>query len=746
MFHVHIRDELKAELENMEQLGVIRRVTQPTDWVNSIAISRKANGQLRICLDPKDLNSQIKRCHHRTPTVTEITHKLSGAKVFSKLDAKHGYWSIRLDEESALLTTFNSPFGRYCYNRMPFGLVMSQDVFQYRMDQILEGCKGVISIADDIVVYGDSERSHDDNLHHLMETAAKNGLKFNSSKCAIKQKQVAFFGMLYDEQGMHPDPAKVQATKDMPPPRDKTQLQQFLGMATYLSPFIRNMSSLTADLRELLRQENSFVWSENHQRSFDTIREQICASATLRYFDPNKESTIQVDASSRVLGAMLLQNGEPVAYASKALSDAETRYGNIEREMLAVVFGCERFHTFVYGKQFTVESDHKPLQMIHLKPLTSAPPRLQRMLLRLQSYDLTLRYRPGTQIPIADSLSRSPAQDNKHISRDVQINLVQFSAERNADIKRETECDPVLTQLKHVIVSGWPDTRSDLPPNLRPYWSFRDELAIEDGIIMKGSRVIIPQSMCAYTLTKLHEGHQGSTKTKLRAKDCVYWVNINSDIDDIVSQCATCQENQRSQPKEPLITHEIPTSPWQMLGTDLFHYEGADYLIIADYYSKFPFIRKLRVNATSSDVINATQEIYAEHGVPERVISDNGPHFASSAYRAFAEKWGFTHTTSSPHFPQSNGFIERTIQTVKRTMKKAKSSGQNVNMALLCLRTTPIDNEIPSPAELLCSRKFKSNLPINITRPTPSEVSPAARNIHISSLLEMELTLLTIAL
>ena len=149
-----------------------------------------------------------------------------------------------------------------------------------------------------------------------------------------------------------------------------------------------------------------------------------------------------------------------------------------------------------------------------------------------------------------------------------------------------------------------------------------------------------------------------------------------------------------------------------MLGTDLFHFEGADYLIIADYYSKFPFIRKLRVNASSSDVINATQEIFAEHGVPERVISDNGPHFASSAYRAFAEKWGFTHTTSSPHFPQSNGFIECTIQTVKRTMKKAKSSGQNVNMALLCLRTTPID-EIPSPAELLCRRKFKSNLPIN---------------------------------
>lgn len=711
---IHIKDELKAELDNMEKLGVIERVTQPTDWVNSIAVSRKSNGQLRICLDPKDLNSQIKRCHHRTPTVEEITHKLSGATVFSKLDAKHGYWSVHLDQESSLLTTFNSPFGRYRYKRMPFGLAMSQDVFQLRMDQILEQCEGVISIADDIVVFGNSEQSHDTNLHRLMDTAARNGLKFNSSKCAIKQKQVAFFGMLYDAQGMHPDPAKVQAIKEMPPPRDKAELQQFLGMATYLSPFIRNMSSLTADLRELLRQENSFVWSDNHQRSFDTIRNQICASATLRYFDPNKETTVQVDASSRGLGATLMQDGEPVAYASKALSDAETRYANIEREMLAVVFGCERFHTYIFGKRFIVESDHKPLQMIHLKPLTSAPPRLQRMLLRLQPYDFVLCYRPGKQIPIADSLSRAPTEDKTHIPLDVQINLVQFSAERLADIKRETERDTVLHSLKRVITSGWPETRNDLAPALRPYWSFRDELAIEDGLIMKGGRVIIPLSLQAFILSKLHEGHQGSTKTKLRAKDCVYWININSDIDDVVSQCAVCQENQRSQPKEPLLAHELPTRPWQILGTDLFYLDGNEYLIIADYYSKFPFIRRLRKNASSSDVINAMQEIFAEHGVPEKVISDNGPHFSASAFHSFTEKWGFTHVTSSPHFPQSNGFVERTIQTVKRTMKKAKSSGVNVNMALLCLRTTPVDSEIPSPAELLCGRKVKSNLPVII--------------------------------
>ncbi|XP_063953999.1 uncharacterized protein K02A2.6-like [Lytechinus pictus] len=711
---IHIRDELKAALDDMEKQGVIRRVTEPTDWVSSLAISRKANGQLRICLDPKDLNSAIKRCHHTTPTVQEITHKLTGATVFSKLDAKHGYWSVHLDAESQLLTTFNSPFGRYSYKRMPFGLVMSQDVFQHRMDQILEQCTGVIGIADDIVVFGDSQQSHDRNLHALMEVAAKSGLKFNSNKCSINQERVVFFGMVYDKHGVHPDPAKVQAVRSMPTPRDKTQLQEFLGMATYLSPFIPNLSSRTADLRELLRQDNEFVWSENHQRAMDDIRDQICESATLRYFDPNKESIVQVDASSRGLGATLLQDGEPIAFASKALSDAETRYANIEREMLAVVFGCERFHMYVFGKHFTVESDHKPLQMIHQKPLTSAPPRLQRMLLRLQQYDFNLIYRPGKEVPIADSLSRSPGNDNTHIALDMQINHIQFTEQRIADVKRETDTDSTLSQLKCIIGQGWPERMKDLPSQLRPYWSFRDELSVEDGIIMKGPRVVVPKSMHEYVLGKLHEGHQGSTKTKLRARDCVYWLNINSNIESVVNQCATCQKHQRSQPKEELLPHELPTRPWQILGTDLFHFEGREYLIIADYYSKFPLVRRMPVECTSKAVIEATQQIFSEHGIPEKVVSDNGPHFASSAYKEFASNWNFAHVTSSPHFPQSNGFVERAIQTIKRTLAKATSCKQNINMALLCLRTTPIDSELPSPAELLCGRKFKSNLPLVI--------------------------------
>ncbi|XP_030855067.1 uncharacterized protein K02A2.6-like [Strongylocentrotus purpuratus] len=435
---IHLRDELKLEFDDIEGNGVITKVIEPSAWVSSIAVSRKSNGKLRVCLDPKDLNRAIRRCHYRTITSDEVIHKLSGARHFSKLDAKNGYWSIKLDHDSSLLTTFNSPFGRYRYLRMPFGLAMSQDVFQQRMDEILKGCPGKIGIADDIVVFGKSEAEHDQNLNHLMFKAVKYGLQFNSGKCSIKVNQISFFGMIYDADGVHPDPHKVEAIKSMSPPENKTQLREFLGMITYLSPFMRNLSAQTASLRGLLKQDAEFQWTPTHQTAFNDLRDKVCHDATRAYFDVNKPTVLQVDASLQGLGATLLQDGKGIAFASKALSDAETRYANIERELLAVVFGCERFHIFLYGKSFIVETDHKPLEIIQHKHLEAAPPRLQRMLLRLQPYKLTIVYKPGKDVPVANCLSRRPLGPPEHIHLDLQIKFVQFAPDRLSQLKEET--------------------------------------------------------------------------------------------------------------------------------------------------------------------------------------------------------------------------------------------------------------------------------------------------------------------
>ena len=306
--------------------------------------------------------------------------------------------------------------------------------------------------------------------------------------------------------------AQGRSRKIHAPPQNKSQLREFLGMITYLSPFISNLSAQTANLRELLKQDSDFQWSPSHQQALNGLRNKICEDATLAY-STQASQTVQVDASMHSLGATLMQDGKPIAYASKALSDAETRYANIERELLAVVFGCERFHTYLYGISFTVESDHKPLEMIQRNPLTAAPPRLQRMLLRLQPYDVTIRYCPGKDVPVADCLSRCPLDNVEHIHLDLLINFVQVAPDRLSELKRETANDAELTTLCNMIMRGWPEQRRDVPKQLHPYWAFRDELsAVEDGLVLKGERILIPRTMRKYILSKPHEGHQGIEK------------------------------------------------------------------------------------------------------------------------------------------------------------------------------------------------------------------------------------------
>ena len=325
-------------------------------------------------------------------------------------------------------------------------------------------------------------------------------------------------------------------------------------------------------------------------------------------------------------------------FASKSLTDTETRYANIERELLAVVFGIERFHVFLYGSRFVIESDHKPLEMISLKNLTAAPPRLQRMLLRLQGYDFVIKYRPGKEMLVADCLSRQPNKSRSNlIELDVKVCHVQFSTEKLSQLRTAVNQDDVLCRLRDVIIHGWPKERYELNSMLRPYWSFRDELSVENGLILKGDRLVIPSSMQKEILDKVHTSHQGIIKCQLRAKTCVYWPNINKDIEELIGKCTACQKYKTSQSMESLHPHEIPTRPWQVVGTDLFHFHNSEYLVVADYYSKFPVIRCIKGHCTASVVVNLTKQIFSEYGCPERIVSDNGPQYDSKEYRNFVQ-------------------------------------------------------------------------------------------------------------
>ena len=386
-------------------------------------------------------------------TVEEIAHELAGATVYTKADALKAFLQIHLTHEASLLTTFNSHRGRLQFLRMPFGAKMSQDVFQLRMDAILEQCPGVIGIHDDMVIFGVDQEDHDANLINLLNICQKEGLVLNSKKLELRRERVTFFGAEYSAQGMHPDPKKVQGITEMTVPTDKQQLQSFLGMVNYMGTFIPNLSHHTEPLRAMLKKDNVFHWEDQQTRSFQQVKTLIAKANTtpLRYYNRNLPVTVQADASLRGLGACLIQKHEgkdqPIAFASKSLMDAETRYANIERELLAIVFACQRFSTYLLGRSFVAESDHKPLEMIAMKNLANAPPHLQRMLLELQRYDVTIKYRPGKEMQLADTLSRCPARASQEIKLDMRVDYIAFTKPWIEKLKDSTQRDPILATV-----------------------------------------------------------------------------------------------------------------------------------------------------------------------------------------------------------------------------------------------------------------------------------------------------------
>jgi transposase InsO family protein len=646
----------------------------------------------------------------------------SGAKYFSILDARSGYWNIPLDKNSSLLTTFNTPFGRYRYTRLPFGLNIAQDVFQKKIDETFGDIPGCTGIADDLVICGwkADGSDHDASLRAVIERARQTGVRFNDEKMVIRCKQIPFFGHLIGEDGVRPDPHKVEAINNMEEPSDVKGLQTFLGMANYLSRFTPRLSHLTSPLRELCKKDRHFQWGPEHTKAFAAVKTEISSASNLPFYEATKPLTLQVDASLRGLGAALIQDQGPIAYASKSLTDTESRYSNIEREMLGIVFGLERFHHYVYGRQVLVETDHKPLEAIVRKNLANAPPRLSRMLLRLQRYDTEVKYVPGKEIPLADALSRitpSAAGDIKGL--DISVHemraILQATPACLESIKQETSRNPEMSALREVICNGWPSLRIDCPQRLIGYWNYRDEMGVEDGLILKGTRIVIPPSMRKSALEKLHYAHQGIEKCKLRARRSMFWHGINKDIEEMVQKCATCQKHQNSQSKEPMHPHDVPPRPWHTLASDLFHWQQHTFLLVVDMFSKFPIIRKL-TSLSSSAVVNHLRSIFEEHGIPERFMSDNGPQYSADEFRKFATTYGFVHVTSSPHYPQSNGFIERQVQTVKQVLTKCHETGSDPYLAMLCLRTTPLDHNTPSPCELLNNRLYRCTIPSKALR------------------------------
>ena len=712
--------KVKAELKRMEELGVISSVEEPTNWCAGMVVVPKANGDIRICVDLTKLNANVCRENHPLPVVDQILTQLTGAQLFSKLDANSGFWQIPLARESALLTTFITPFGRFCFNCLPFGITSAPELFQKRMSSILGGMDGVVCLIDDILVFGTTRVEHDRRLDQVLKRLLSAGLTLNAGKCEFSKTEIRFLGHVVSNQGISPDPEKMKAITLFPEPKDVGDIRRFLGIINQLSKFSPHIAHETKPLRDLLSKKNSWVWGTDQQRAFQKIKKLLSSSPLLALYDPNLPTVVSADASSFGLGGVLLQKQRdskilPVCYISRAMTPTEQRYAQIEKEALALTWACERFSDYLLGLKFHLETDHKPLvPLLSTKNLEELPIRVQRFRLRLMRFKFSISHVPGKNLTIADALSRAPvtqpSDEEKAQHNDIEafvhwiIQGIPATDKKLNQIRQCQKTDSVCRQIAAYSYRGWPE-KKDVPEAVKPYFSVAGELSVEKGLLLRGSRIVVPESLRTEILNKIHGAHQGITKCRERARQSVWWPNISKDLEKLVKNCPQCIKHQPQQ-VEPLIPTQLPSLPWQRVAADIFHWKGDNYLLIVDYYSRFIEIAHLD-HMTAEEVISRTKSIFARHGIPEELISDNGPQFSSHSFLKFSQEYGFDHITSSPLFPQSNGAAERAVKTIKTMWKKTSDPC----LALLSYRATPLQNGY-SPAELLMSRKLRTTVPI----------------------------------
>lgn len=354
-----LRDKVKIELEKMVRMNVIRPVSHPTPAVSPIIVVSKGE-KIRICMDPTDLNRNIKRRHYPLKTVEEIASRVKGAKFFTKLDCQKGFWQIPVTENTSDYLTFSTPWGRYQYLRLPFGISSAPEVFSEIMNTTLEGIDSCEIAMDDIFLYAETLEQLRAITKAVVDRLGTAGFTLNKDKCEYEKQRVKFLGHIFSVKGIEADDTKIEAIRELRAPSNVKELQRLLGMVTYLGKFISNLSELTEPLRRLLHKETAWFWDHEQQKAFEEVKMVLSSTPVLRFYDVNKPVKLSVDASSKAIGACLMQEDQPVAFATRALTPAQQNYPQIEKEAMAIRFACKRFHEYVYGKQIDVETDHKP--------------------------------------------------------------------------------------------------------------------------------------------------------------------------------------------------------------------------------------------------------------------------------------------------------------------------------------------------------------------------------------------------
>ena len=749
-----LRDDLAKGYEE----GIAKEVWKPVqfnEYGTPVVPIRKAQTsggvkpKLRICGDySTGINDQLEDHRQPMPLPEELMQKLGGGFGYTKIDLADAYNQIKLAPESQRRLALSTHRGVLLQQRLPFGIKSAPGYFQEIMENLTSDLPGVAVFQDDILVSGQDAGNHLSNLRRLLTRLDDKGLRCRREKCLFAQHSVEYLGHTLSAEGISKG-SKVEAVMKMPPPTDVSSLKSFLGSVQFYGKFIPNLATMAEPLYRLTKKVNPWKWGDEEQAAFEQLKNVLSSDQVLVHFDPNKTLALACDASNVGIGAVLVHrypdgSERPIANVSKTLTAAQRNYSQIHKEALAIIFGLRKFYQYLYGRQFVLVTDHKPLTSIFGPrkgtPLLAAN-RLARWALWLNQFDYTVEYRKTADHGNADVLSRLPSGDDIDFDREesdedmdmvcaIKVLSLQLQPVDANILHQESRKDPVLSSVMRYVREGWPPKNTETNEEVSKFRKLSDSLSVCHGCLIYGSRVVIPQSLQSKILDLLHLGHFGMERMKQLARTAVYWPGIDAAIEMASRRCDSCGEHQNKPSKPPVHPWMLPEKPWSRLHLDhAINFMGTDWLVITDAYSKYPCIHPTSSTSTRA-TLDLLEEDFAHFGFPHTLVTDNASTFTSAEFQNWCKERGITHLTGAPYHPATNGAAERLVQTFKQALRKSSLPPKRaLQEFLMQYRRMPTSCGY-SPSELLNSRQIRTR--IDSLLPSPAHIAQGKQSKEAS--------------
>lgn len=588
------------------------------------------------------------------------------------------------------------------------------------MEQILAGCEGCLNYMDDIIIYGDTKEQLNERVTKVLRVLKEYNVMLNDDKCIFGVTELEFLGHKLSAAGITPTNSKIEAIKNFRTPSCMEEVRSFLGLVNFVGKFIPNLATITEPLRLLTKKNAPFQWTSNQQSAFDELKKYLTSDCVLGYYSVNDRTQLYADASPVGLGAVLVQINENgpriIAYASKSLSETEKRYCQTEKEALALVWAVERFHFYLFGRTFELITDHKALEVI-FSPKSKPCARIERWVLRLQSYKFKVIHKPGKN-NIADPLSRlviiSEPKPSFDYGAEEYVNAISSLAAPVAikltEIQEESATDETILAVKDALLNNnWPNKAISFKP-------FVTELCFAGNILLRGTRIVMPEKLQHRTIQLAHEGHPGMTKMKQRLRAKVWWPKIDAVAENCVKKCHGCTMVSAPPPPEPLKRTILPNEPWQHIALDFLGPlpSGDNLLVIVDYFSRFVEVEIMR-KIDTADTIKRLRPIFARFGFPESITADNGRQLVSNEFKNYCSENNIKLISTTPYWPQMNGEVERQNRSLLKRLIICQNEGSDWKKGLQeylhMYRSVLHSTTLKTPSELMFGRNIRDKLP-----------------------------------